>query len=54
MNQHELGEIVWEMTLRELQVNHMDDLELSMFYNSLEDAIQDVLINYEVKLSEEE
>ena len=52
--QHEAGEIVWEMKLRELDVNHMDDLELSMFYNSLEDAIQDVLDTYDVEIREEE
>jgi hypothetical protein len=50
MNQHELGEVVWSMQLRELHVNHMDELELHLFYNSLEDAINDVLTNYEVKV----
>jgi hypothetical protein len=44
-----LGEIVWSMNLRELQVNHLDENELHLFYNSLEDAIKDVLDNYEVK-----
>lgn len=48
MKQHPLGERVWEMVLRELQVKHLDENELSLFYNSLEDAIQEVLDNYEV------
>ena len=51
MEQHELGEVVWRMNLRELQVKHMDELELHLFYNSLEDAINDVLTNYEVELT---
>ena len=52
MQQHEQGEIVWSMNLRELQVNHLNENELSLFYNSLEDAINDVLENYEVDTSE--
>jgi len=51
--QHEHGEIVWSMNRRELQVNHMDELELHLFYNYLEDAINDVLENYEVEQLEE-
>jgi len=51
MEQHEQGEIVWKMSLRELQVNHLDENELHLFYNSLEDAINDVLTNYEVELT---
>ena len=48
MEQHPLGEKVWGMTLRELQVNHLNELELSLFYESLETAIQEVLENYDV------
>jgi hypothetical protein len=51
MEQHEQGEIVWRMNLRELQVNHLDEHELPLFYDSLEDAIKDVLTNYEVELT---
>lgn len=51
MEQHEQGEIVWRMSLRELNVNHLNEQELSLFYNSLEDAIKDVLTNYEVELT---
>jgi hypothetical protein len=42
------------MSLRELQVNHLDESELPLFYNSLEEAIKDVLDNYEVKLGDDE
>jgi hypothetical protein len=51
METNEQGEIVWKMSLRELQVNHLDENELHLFYNSLEDAINDVLTNYEVELT---
>jgi hypothetical protein len=50
---HQYGETVWSMKLRELQVNHLDENELHLFYNSLEDAINEVLENYEVELLEE-
>ena len=53
MEQHEHGEIVWSMNLRELQVNHLDEHELPLFYDSLEDAIKEVLENYEVEQMEE-
>jgi len=49
MRQHEQGEIVWSMSLRELHVHHLDEHELPLFYDSLEDAINDVLTNYEVE-----
>jgi hypothetical protein len=49
MDKQHLGEIVWSMDLRELQVNHLDEHELPLFYDSLEDAIKDVLENYEVE-----
>jgi hypothetical protein len=48
MEQHRLGEIVWEFSLRELQVVHLDSNNLSMFYDTLEEAIKEVCDNYEV------
>jgi len=53
MEQHELGEIVFELSLRELQVKHLDSNELSLFYDALEEAIKEVCNNYEVELKEE-
>jgi hypothetical protein len=50
---HDKGEIVWSMQLRELDVHHLDENELHLFYNSLEDAINEVLENYDVELTEE-
>lgn len=47
--QHALGEVVYTLELRELQVNHLDEHELSLFYNSLEDAVTEVLENFEVE-----
>jgi hypothetical protein len=49
MDKQHLGEIVWSLELRELQVNHLDEHELPLFYDSLEEAINDVLTNYEVE-----
>jgi hypothetical protein len=50
MEQHPLGEIVWGIDLRELQVNHLDSNNLSMFYDALEYAINEVLENYDVEI----
>ena len=52
-NQNKLGEIVWELQYRELQVNHLDDNNLSMFYDTLEHAIREVCDNFEVKQHDE-
>jgi hypothetical protein len=51
--QHKLGEVVWELQYRELQVNHLDENELPLFYDALENAIREVCDNFEVKQHDE-
>ena len=50
----EKGEIVWKWQLREYQVKHIDENNLSLFYDALEEAIKEVMNNYEVQQEEEE
>lgn len=45
----ERGEVVWEMKLREYLVKHLDENNLSLFYNALEEAIDEVMKNYDVE-----
>lgn len=48
MNQNPLGELVWQMDLREWQIKHLDVHNLSLFFNALEDAITEVLESYDI------
>ena len=40
---------VWQFTITDNMIEHLDMNELSLFINSLEDSIQDICSNYDVE-----
>lgn len=44
-----MGREVWQFTITDNMINHLDINELSLFVNSLEDAIQEICGNYNVE-----
>ncbi len=40
---------VWQFTITDNMIEHLDMNELSLFINSLEDSIQDICGNYDVE-----
>lgn len=40
--------IVWEFKITGNMLKHMDDNEVSLFFNALEDSIEEICANYDV------
>lgn len=40
---------VWQFTITDNMIEHLDPNELSLFINSLEDSIEEICANYEVE-----
>ncbi len=47
-----MSNTVWEFTITDNMIGHLDMNELGLFFNSLEDAIEEVCATYNVEAFE--
>jgi hypothetical protein len=47
-----MSNTVWDFIITDSMIEHLDMNELGLFFNSLEDAIEEVCTTYNVEVSE--